>query len=94
MTRYTYLTQYKKTGINSTSCHELSLHTQQKIRRNKFNPCSAMTKYQYIYVLQTNFKPNKNVVKPERVVSSPPLLPVGHLKFDIDQYIFSGFILY
>ena len=68
MTRYTYLTQYKKTGINSTSCHELSLHTQQKIRRNKFNPCSAMTKYQYIYVLQTNFKPNKNVVKPERVV--------------------------
>ena len=53
-----------------------------------------MTKYQYIYVLQTNFKPNKNVVKPERVVSSPPLLPVGHLKFDIDQYIFSGFILY
>ena len=66
MTRYSYLTQYKKTGFNSTSCHELRLHTQQKIRRNKFNPCSAMTKYQY--VLQTNFKPNKNVVKPERVV--------------------------
>ena len=66
MTRYTYLTQYKKTGINSTSCHELSLHTQQKIRRNKLNPCSAMTKYQY--VLQTNFKPNKNIVKPEGVV--------------------------
>ena len=54
-----------------------------------------MTKYQYIYVLQTNFKPNKKVVKPERTrkscsetnfsehESSPPFLPVGHLKFDI-----------
>ena len=36
-----------QTGINSTSFHELSLHTQQKICKKKFNPCSAMTYMSY-----------------------------------------------